>query len=165
MPLRLISLQVICAILHDVCEVVALTDCRERLPHVPPPCVVIFDIFILILLAASIAYDFLRALSHLDKRRGPFYHPLLDAHYYMIYTMLYAFRPTHLHFTPLKQTNLSRSTIHGVLVVVTMCDFCLRSRFEAGPASADTVDTTMPSAVRVGEVTPGDLRGVELHTK
>jgi hypothetical protein len=68
--------------------VAALTDRHHRLRYIPPPCVVIFDIVILILLGASIGYDFARALSHLDKRAGPFYRALLDDQYYMVYTML-----------------------------------------------------------------------------
>ncbi|KAK4117715.1 hypothetical protein N656DRAFT_794154 [Canariomyces notabilis] len=71
---------VVCAILHNASQVVALTDRHHRLRHVPPPCVVIFDLVILILLGASIGYDFVEALSRLDKRAGPFYRTLLDDH-------------------------------------------------------------------------------------
>jgi hypothetical protein len=74
--------------LHNASQVVALTDRHHRLRHVRPPCVVIFDLVILILLGASIGYDFVEALSRLDKRAGPFYRALLDDQYYMVYTML-----------------------------------------------------------------------------
>lgn len=80
--------QVVCAILHDTSQLVALTDRHHRLRHVPPPCVVIFDIVILIFLGASIGYDFAEAMSHFDKRAGPFIYTLLDDQYYMVYTML-----------------------------------------------------------------------------
>lgn len=69
---------------------VSLADHGRRLRHVyvAPPCVVILDIVIVILLAASIAYDFLAAYSHFEKPLGRPAPPIIGTHFYLIYTML-----------------------------------------------------------------------------
>ncbi|KAL2176486.1 uncharacterized protein P884DRAFT_300782 [Thermothelomyces heterothallicus CBS 202.75] len=41
-------------------------------------------IVIIIIGCAIIGYDFAEALSHLDKRAGPFYRALLDDQHYML---------------------------------------------------------------------------------
>ncbi len=51
----------------DASQIVTLSDRGRRLRHIPPPCVVILDIIVLVLLGGSLLYSLGVGLSSLDK--------------------------------------------------------------------------------------------------
>ena len=66
----------------------ALLDRHHRLRRIPRPFVVFSDGGVIVLLAASIAYDILRAYSHFEEGHGPGDGSIRDDAFDLIYVML-----------------------------------------------------------------------------